>query len=73
MKDHVAKTVEIVGSSRDSLEKAVRNALQTASESLRNLRWFEVTEIRGTMEDNANPFWQVTVKIGFTVEESISD
>jgi len=73
MKEHVYKKVEIVGSSRDSLEKAVHSALQSASKSLRNLRWFEVTEIRGTMDENAEPFWQVTVKIGFTVEESISD
>lgn len=71
MKENIYKKIEIVGSSRDSLEKAVRNALQKASESIRNLRWFEVTEIRGTMEDTAEPFWQVTVKIGFTVEESL--
>ena len=71
MKENIYKKIEIVGSSRDSLEKAVRNALQKASESIRNLRWFEVTEIRGTMEDTTEPFWQVTVKIGFTVEESL--
>jgi dodecin len=68
MDDNVYKTTEIVGSSSDSIEDAVRRAVDKASRSLRHMRWFEVSEIRGHIEDGAIGHWQITVKIGFTME-----
>ena len=69
MADHVYKKIEIVGSSPNGLEEAVRNALSRASKTIRNMRWFEVTETRGYLNDGKIDHWQVTVKIGFTLEE----
>jgi dodecin len=68
MQDHVYKTTEIVGSSTDGIEDAVRRAVEKAAQSLRHMRWFEVSEIRGHIEEGAIGHWQVTVKIGFTME-----
>lgn len=68
MSSHVYKVSEIVGSSPDGVEAAVANAIATTAESVRNLDWFEVTEIRGHLEDGAIAHWQVGVKIGFRVE-----
>ena len=68
MSDHVYKKVELVGSSPDGIEAAVQNALSRASKTIRNMRWFEVTETRGHIEDGRIGHWQVTVKIGFTLE-----
>jgi hypothetical protein len=67
--DHVYKITELVGSSPDSIEDAVNNAVTRASRTLRNLRWFEVTETRGHIDDGKIAHWQVTVKIGFTLDE----
>ena len=69
MSDHVYKTVELVGSSTTSAEDAVRGAVAKAAKTLRNLRWFEVVETRGQIDDGRVAYWQVTVKIGFTLEE----
>lgn len=66
--DNVYKTTEIVGSSAEGVEAAVRGAVAKASRSLRHMRWFEVSEIRGHIEDDAVAHWQVTVKVGFTLE-----
>lgn len=68
MQDHVYKTTEIVGSSSEGLEDAVRRAVDKAAQTLRHMRWFEVSEIRGHIEDGAIGHWQITVKIGFTME-----
>ena len=68
MSEHVYKVVELVGSSKTNIEDAVQNAIGKASESLRNLRWFEVIETRGYIEGGRVAYWQVTVKVGFTVE-----
>jgi flavin-binding protein dodecin len=68
MSDHVYKKLELTGSSKTSIEDAVNNALAKAAESIRQMRWFEVVETRGMIEDNAVGYWQVTVKIGFEVE-----
>jgi dodecin len=68
MSDHVYKIVEIVGSSADSIEGAVNNALGRASATLRDIRWFEVTQIRGHVVDKAVGHYQVTLKLGFTLE-----
>lgn len=66
--DNVYKTTEIVGSSTDGIEDAVKRAIDKASGSLRHMRWFEVSEIRGHLENDAIGHWQVTVKVGFTME-----
>ena len=68
MSDHVYKTIELVGSSTKGVEDAVKTAVAKASESLRNLRWFEVLETRGHIEGGRVMHWQVTLKIGFTLE-----
>ena len=68
MDDHTYKKVELVGSSPVSIEEAVNNAVARASETLRNLRWLEVGEIRAHLADGKVAHWQVTVKIGFTLE-----
>ncbi len=68
MSDHVYKKIELVGSSPTSIEEAVQNALARANQSVRNMRWFEVTETRGHIEGGKVNHWQVTVKIGFTLD-----
>jgi flavin-binding protein dodecin len=68
MSDHVYKTVELVGSSTDGFDAAVKTAVKRAGETLRNLRWFEVVETRGHIEDGRIAHWQVTLKVGFTLE-----
>lgn len=67
--DHIYKKIELVGTSPDGIEKAVENALARASQSLRNLRWFEIVETRGHIEEGAIAHWQVTIKAGFTLDE----
>jgi dodecin len=68
MSEHVYKTIEIAGSSTKSIEGAVETALQRADESLHSLRWFEVDNIRGHLEDGKIRHWQVTVKVGLTMD-----
>jgi flavin-binding protein dodecin len=70
MSEHTYKIIELVGSSKVSIEDAVQTAVAKASATLRNLRWFEVVETRGYVEDGKVAYWQVTVKIGFTLEDS---
>jgi dodecin len=70
MPEHVYKKIEIVGSSPNGFEEAVQNALARAKKTVRNMRWFEVTETRGCIEEEGKVGdWQVTLKIGFTLEE----
>jgi flavin-binding protein dodecin len=69
MADHVYKKIEIVGSSPNGFEEAVQNALSRAKKTVRNMRWFEVTETRGCIDEGKVAEWQVTLKIGFTLEE----
>jgi len=69
MSNHVYKKVELVGSSGDGIEAAVKNALARAEKTVRNMRWFEVTETRGHIENGKIDHWQVTVKVGFTLED----
>jgi dodecin len=69
MGDHVYKIIELTGSSQASIEDAVQKAVAKASETLHNLRWFEVVETRGYIENNNVAYWQVTVKIGFTLDD----
>lgn len=68
MTDHVYKSIELTGTSKKSLEAAIENAVSKASKSLHNLRWFEVVETRGAIEDGKITAWQVTVKINFTLD-----
>lgn len=68
MSDHVYSVTEVYGSSTDSLDAAIKNAVGTASKSLRNLEWFEVTEIRGHIVDGGVGHFQVGVKLGFRYE-----
>ncbi|MHB8134564.1 MAG: dodecin [Anaerolineaceae bacterium] len=69
MSEHVYKKIELVGSSKISIEDAIQSAINKAGETLNNIRWFEVVETRGQIVDNKVAFWQVTIKIGFTVGE----
>ena len=68
MSEHLYKKIELVGSSKTSIEEAVTNALAHAGKTVRNMRWFEVTETRGHIVDGQVDHWQVTVKVGFTLE-----
>lgn len=69
MPDHVYKSIELTGSSRNSVEEAVQNAIGRAAKTVHNLRWFEVTSVRGHIEDGRVAHWQVTLKVGFTLDE----
>jgi flavin-binding protein dodecin len=68
MSEHVYKSIELTGSSKKSLEDAVQKAVARAGQTVRNMRWFEVTDMRGYIEDDAVAYWQVTIKVGFTLE-----
>ncbi|MCH8347228.1 MAG: dodecin domain-containing protein [Proteobacteria bacterium] len=68
MTDHVYKKVELVGSSKDSIESAIETAIQTAGKSLKNLDWFEVVETRGNIEKGQVAHYQVELKVGFRIE-----
>lgn len=70
MTEHIYKKIEIVGTSGESIEQAVQNAVKKASESVHNLRWLEITEVRGNIEEGRVAEWQVIVKIGFTLDEA---
>ena len=69
MSDHVYKTVEITGSSPDGVTQAIDRAVTKASQTLRQLDWFEVTEIRGHIDEGAVSHYQVTLKLGFRLED----
>jgi flavin-binding protein dodecin len=64
----VYKKIELVGSSSNGIEDAVNNAITRAGETIRNMKWFEVAEVRGHLENNKVADWQVTVKIGFALD-----
>jgi flavin-binding protein dodecin len=68
MGDHVYKLIELTGSSSKSIEDAVENAITRASKTVRNMRWFEVIDTRGHIDDGKLNYWQVTIKVGFTLE-----
>jgi flavin-binding protein dodecin len=69
MSNHTYRVTEIVGSSHDSIDEAVRNGLERAGQTLRNLDWFEVEGIRGHLEDGRIGHIQVTMKVGFRLED----
>ncbi|MDB5650244.1 MAG: hypothetical protein JWL62_1764 [Hyphomicrobiales bacterium] len=68
MEDHVYKVVRLVGSSETGVEDAIQNAITKASASIRNMRWFEVIETRGHIENNRVKHYQVTLSVGFKIE-----
>jgi dodecin len=68
MSNHVYKSLELTGSSTSNIEDAVSKAVTKASKTVHNLRWFEVTDIRGEIENNAVSYWQITMKVGFTLD-----
>ena len=69
MSNHVYKTIELTGSSPDGIQPAIENAIARAAESMHKLRWFEVTDTRGHIEDGRVAHWQVTLKVGFTLDD----
>ncbi len=69
MSNHVYKTIELTGSSTESIEDAIQRAVGKAAGTVRNLRWFEVTDTRGHIENGRVAHWQVTLKIGFTLDD----
>ena len=69
MSDHVYKHIELTGSSRTSMEDAIQTAIARASQSIRGMHWFQVTDTRGFLEEGKVAYWQVTIKVGFTLEE----
>jgi len=69
MKDHIYKNIEITGSSDVGTDEAVRKAILKASETIKNMDWFKVVEVRGQIDDGKVHYWQATVKIGFRLED----
>ena len=70
MQDHIYKVVELVGSSETSIEDAINAAISRANETIRHLRWFEVVQTRGHVENGKISHYQVTLKVGFTMEKA---
>jgi flavin-binding protein dodecin len=68
MSNHVYKQIELVGSSTESSDDAITRAIDRASQTLRNLEWFEVTSVRGHIEGNRVAHWQVAIKVGMRIE-----
>ena len=73
MQDHVYKIIQLAGSSPDSIEDAIQNAVSRASQSLHALRWFEVVETRGHIEGGKVAHYQVVIKVGFSLEDRPAD
>jgi dodecin len=69
MSEHVYKSIELTGSSTQSIQHAIENAISRASKTLHGLRWFEVVDTRGHIVDGQVAHWQVTLKIGFALED----
>ena len=70
MSNHIYKHIELTGSSPVSIDQAIKNAVERAAKSVHNMRWFEVTETRGRIEEAKVAHWQVTIKVGFTLDEA---
>ncbi|MGZ8187383.1 MAG: dodecin [Methylosarcina sp.] len=69
MSDHIYKIIELTGSSSAGLQQAIENAVERAAQTIQNMRWFEVVETRGHIENGKVDHWQVTIKIGFSLIE----
>lgn len=70
MSDHTYKVIELVGSSPNGIDDAIRNAIARAGKTVRNMRWFEVVGTRGHIEDGKVAHFQVTLKVGFTLDDA---
>ena len=69
MTDHIYKKIELTGSSSVSIQEAIENAIAKASQTINNMRWLEVIETRGHIDEGKVAHWQVTIKVGFTLGE----
>ena len=69
MTDHIYKKIELTGSSSVGLQQAIENAINKASQTIHDMRWFEVVETRGDIADGKIAHWQVTIKVGFSLTE----
>jgi dodecin len=69
MKDHIYKILELVGSSEKSIEDAIQNAISRASKTIREMKWFEIVQTRGHVENGLVRHYQVVLRVGFTLEE----
>ena len=67
--EHTYKHIELTGSSAESSDQAVKNAIEKAAKSLKNIHWFQVIDTRGYVEDGTVKYWQVTIKVGFRIED----
>ncbi|KUM79175.1 dodecin family protein [Streptomyces sp. ISL-22] len=70
MSNHTYRVTDIVGTSPEGVDQAIRNGIARASQTLRNLDWFEVTEVRGQLDNGQIAHWQVTMKVGFRLEDA---
>jgi dodecin len=70
MSDHIYKMIELVGSSKISIEDAIQGAISRAAQTLTNLGWFEIIQTRGNIKDGKVAYYQVTIKVGFTLEST---
>jgi len=69
MSEHVYKKIELTGSSTIGIQDAIEKAVSEAAKTITNMRWFEVVETRGHLENGKVAYWQVTIKVGFTLSE----
>jgi dodecin len=69
MSDHVYKLVELTGSSKTNMEDAIQNAITKASQTVHHMHWFQVVDTRGTIDNGKVDYWQVTIKVGFRLED----
>lgn len=69
MTEHTYKHIELTGSSAAGTDDAIRNAVAKAAKTVRNMHWFEVIDTRGYIEDGGVHYWQVTIKVGFRLED----
>jgi len=69
MDEHIYKQIELTGSSKISMEDSIQNAISKAAQSVHNLHWFQVVETRGYIENGKVDYWQVTIKLGFRIDD----
>lgn len=67
--EHTYKNIELTGSSTESSDQAIHNAIAKATKSVKNMHWFNVVDTRGYIEEGAVKYWQVTIKVGFRIED----
>lgn len=69
MTEHTYKHIELTGSSEESSDQAIQNAIAKASETIKHMHWFNVIDTRGYIEEGGVKYWQVTIKLGFRMED----